>query len=108
MSNEEIVSVTKEVKAVKEEKLFKKLENEFFKINKPEEWTLINFLKYRYVQTTLLFTNNERYEYSYYSAFVEAYKNIDIEQAKKLKTNYKVIKNCFDFHFILLLISILN
>ncbi len=84
---------------VEEKKIFNKPENEFFKVKNLEDWSFLNFLNYRYMVQVSSFTNNERYENGYYSAFIDAYKNIDnidINQANKLRENYKVNKNFFD------------
>lgn len=74
-----------------------KVENEFFKENKPENWTYINFLNYKYIQTSVLFTNKERRENSYYSTFLEFYKEINSELAESLKTDFRVNNILFLF-----------
>lgn len=53
MSKEEKIS-----KKDKKDKVFNKTKNKFFKENKPEDWSFLNFLDYRYImQTTQQFTN---------------------------------------------------
>ncbi|PKY59580.1 hypothetical protein RhiirA4_482432 [Rhizophagus irregularis] len=86
MSKEVMEVITKEEKTMK---LFKKPENEFFKVTELRKWSFANFLSYRLVQTSLVFTNNERYESSYYSSFIDFYKNIDTELANILKADFK-------------------
>lgn len=88
--------MSKGTKLTTKKKIFNKPLNEFFKKNEPENWSLLNFLNYRYmIQTNPLFTHNEKNENGYYSSFIDIYRLIDVNEANRLRTNFLANKNFF-------------